>query len=100
MTAPDWYRWDHGDLLLRLKLQPKASCDAFAGPQNDRLRVRITAPPVDGQANAHLVTWLARQFGVTRAAVIIESGTASPHKRIRIRHPARIPDVLDGLSSA
>jgi len=57
----DWYRWDGPDLLLKLKLQPKSSRDAFAGQQNDRLRVRITAPPVDGRANTHLLAWLAGQ---------------------------------------
>ena len=50
-----WYRWDGGDLLLSLKLQPRSSRDAFAEPWGERLRVRITAPPVDGQANAHLI---------------------------------------------
>jgi uncharacterized protein (TIGR00251 family) len=89
-----WYRWDGTDLLLQLKLQPKASRDAFADEQHDRLRVRITAPPVDGKANTHLVAWLARQFGVAKSSVSIESGLCSPLKRVRVRSPARIPDIV------
>ena len=90
-----WYRWDGADLLLQLKVQPKASKDAFAEVQNDRLRVRITAPPVDGKANAHLAGWLARQFGVAKSAVQVESGQSSPLKRVRISSPARLPDGVD-----
>ncbi|MGL4457847.1 MAG: DUF167 family protein, partial [Plesiomonas shigelloides] len=41
-------------LLLRLYIQPKASRDQIVGLHGDELKVAITAPPVDGQANAHL----------------------------------------------
>jgi hypothetical protein len=44
----DWYRWDGDDLILSLKIQPKASRDELAEPLGDALKVRITAPPVDG----------------------------------------------------
>jgi uncharacterized protein (TIGR00251 family) len=94
LSTPDWYRWDGPDLVLNLKLQPKASRDGFAEAQNGRLRVRVTAPPVDGRANAHLTAWLARQFGVARSAVSIESGQTSPIKRVRVRCPARLPGPL------
>ena len=94
MSTADWYRWEGGDLLLDLKVQPRASRDGFAAPQQDRLRVRITAPPVDGQANAHLIGWLAKQFGVARSAVSVESGETSRMKRIRIRSPGRLPDLV------
>jgi uncharacterized protein (TIGR00251 family) len=94
-VGPGWCRWDGPDLLLMLKLQPRASRDAFAEAQDGRLRVRITAPPVEGRANAHLLAWLARQFGVARSAVSIETGHASTLKRVRIRAPRRLPDILD-----
>ena len=93
----NWYRWDGGDLLLSLKLQPRASRDAFAEPWGERLRVHISAPPVDGQANAHLTAWLAGQFGVVRSAVALEAGQTSPLKRVRVSNPTRLPE-LPGLS--
>ncbi len=40
-------------LVLRLYIQPKASRDSIVGVHGDELKVAITAPPVDGQANAH-----------------------------------------------
>lgn len=94
MNATDWYRWQGDDLLINLKIRPKASRDGFAGPQQDRLRVWITAPPVDGQANAHLIAWLAGQFGVAKSAVSIEAGQNSPCKRIRVRSPGRLPGLI------
>jgi uncharacterized protein (TIGR00251 family) len=88
------YRWDGPDLLIQLKLQPRSSRDEFVGPQDDRLRVRITAPPVDGKANSHLVAWLAKQFGVGKSSVAIETGQSSPFKRVRIRAPAQLPTFI------
>ncbi len=89
-----WYRWDGRDLLLDLKLQPRASRDAFAEPREDRLRVSITAPPVDGRANAHLTAWPAAQFGVKPSSVSIEKGQTSALKRIRVSDPKRLPGLL------
>lgn len=95
---PGWYRWDDADLVLHLKLKPKSSRDAFGEIQQDRIRVRITAPPVDGKANTHLVAWLAKQFAVTRSAIAIESGTTSPLKRVRIRAPLTLPaDIAQSI---
>lgn len=94
MSLANWYHWDDRDLLLQLKLQPKASRDAFAEIQNDRLRIRITAPPVDGQANSHLIAWLAKQFGVAKSAVVIEAGRTSQLKRVRVQSPTRLPDII------
>lgn len=89
-----WYRWDGADLVLQLKLQPRASRDAFAGLQHDRLRVQLSAPPVDGKANTHLIAWLARQFGVAKSAVSIEAGETGRVKRVRVRQPTQIPDII------
>ena len=94
----EWYRWDGADLLLKLKLQPGSRQDAFAGQQEDRMRVRVTAPPVDGKANNRLLAWLAKQFAVSKTSVSIESGHSSPLKRVRIKNPGRIPDCMKNVS--
>ena len=89
-----WWRRDGEDLVLLLRIQPRASRDELAGVQGARLRVRITAPPVDGKANAHLQRWLAELFGVARQRVLIESGLAGRDKRARILGPVEIPTAL------
>ena len=86
-----WWRWDGNDLLLELKIQPGAARDAFAGTLGERQKVQIRAPATDGRANAHLVDWLARQFGVGRRGVSIESGLSSRLKRVRVAAPQNLP---------
>jgi uncharacterized protein (TIGR00251 family) len=88
-----WYRWDGDDLVLALKVQPKAGRDELAEPLGDALKVRITTPPVDGKANSHLIRFLAKTFDVARGAVILESGETSRIKRIRIQKPRRLPKI-------
>ena len=55
-------RRDGRDLVLEVRVQPRASRSEFAGLHGDRVRVRLQAPPVDGRANAALVEFLAAAF--------------------------------------
>ncbi|MCE9678042.1 DUF167 family protein YggU [Shewanella sp. AS1] len=82
------------DLLLRLYIQPKASRDQIVGPHGDELKVAITAPPIDGKANAHLSKYLAKQFKVPKSQVIIEKGELGRHKQVKIISPQQIPDEI------
>lgn len=93
-AEPSPWRWDGEDLILHCHLQPKASRDEFAGLQGERLKIRLTAPPVDGKANARLQAFLADAFGVAKRQVSIEAGELSRIKRVRIRQPARLPAAL------
>ena len=86
-----WYRWDGEDLLLALLVQPRAARDGWVGPQGDAFKVRITAPPVDGQANEHLIRFLAKAFGVSRADVILLHGASGRRKTLRIHRPTLQP---------
>ncbi|AGH80255.1 hypothetical protein PCNPT3_01565 [Psychromonas sp. CNPT3] len=82
------------DILLRLVLQPKASRDAFIGLLGDELKITITAPPVDGQANKHLIKFLSKQFKVPKRDITVEKGLLNRHKLIRIKSPKKIPDFF------
>lgn len=84
-------------LVLRLYIQPKASRDVIIGLHGDEVKVAITAPPVDGQANAHLVKFLAKQFRVAKSQVLIEKGELGRHKQIKIVHPQQIPTEVAAL---
>jgi uncharacterized protein (TIGR00251 family) len=92
-----WYSWDGDDLIIDCHLQPKASADEFAGLHGERLKIRLTAPPVEGKANAHLQAFLAKAFGVAKSAVLLEAGELNRHKRVRILGPQKLPD-LPGLA--
>jgi hypothetical protein len=89
-----YYRWDGEDLILDCHLQPKASKDEFAGLHGERIKIRLTAPPVDGKANAQLLAFLAAAFAVSKSQVSLESGQQSRQKRVRIRQPRQLPIEL------
>jgi uncharacterized protein (TIGR00251 family) len=86
-----WYRWDEAALLLRLRIQPRAAKDELCGPHGDRLKVRITAPPVDGKANDHLCRFLAERCGVAASRVALVAGETGRDKTVRIESPQRLP---------
>jgi uncharacterized protein len=85
--------WEEQDLLLRIRVQPRAARDEFV-VQGGQLKARITAPPLDGRANDHLLAFLACAFGVPRNRVSLLSGQSSRIKRLRIAAPARLPPAL------
>lgn len=85
-------------LVLRLYIQPKASRDSIVGLHGDEVKVAITAPPVDGQANAHLIKFLAKQFRVAKSQVVIEKGELGRHKHVKIINPQQIPLAVTALT--
>ena len=95
MNLESFYRWSGQDLILRCHLQPKASRDEFCGLHGDRLKIRITAPPADGKANAHLIRFLAKAFGVPRSGVTIINGELGRQKTLCIEQPTAIPTGLE-----
>lgn len=71
-------------VLLRVRVQPKASRERLDGVHGGQLRLRLTAPPVEGAANAACIAFLAKAFGVNRSCVAIRSGFKSRDKLIHI----------------
>ncbi len=82
------------ELVLDVHIQPRASKDEIVGYHGDRLKIRITAPPVDGKANAHLLAYLAGVFKVPKRDVVLISGETGREKRVRIIAPAVLPAIL------
>jgi uncharacterized protein (TIGR00251 family) len=76
MTPP------HADLAVRL--QPRAREDAVKGERDGAVLVRVTAPPVDGKANAALVALIAKRAQVPKSSVSVVRGHASRDKIVRV----------------
>jgi len=84
------------DLLLALYIQPKASRDQVVGLHGSEIKLAITAPPVDGKANAHIQKLLAKLFQVSKSQVSVHKGELSRHKQLLITAPFVIPaEFLD-----
>ncbi|MEI2742527.1 MAG: DUF167 family protein [Candidatus Competibacter sp.] len=93
--ALDSYRWEGADLILNVRLQPRAGRDQWLEPRGDRIGVRIAAPPVDGKANARLREFLADLFGVGQSQVTLLAGQTSRDKRLRVTGPRRLPPGIE-----
>lgn len=89
-----WYRWDGDDLLLNLRVQPRAKRNELADTIGGHIKIRIAAPPVDGKANAHLCRFLAKLFCIPVSGVELIGGAQNRLKRVRIRAPKRLPENI------
>lgn len=90
-----FYQWRGADLLLDCHLQPGAKSIGFAGQHGERLKIRISAPPVDGKANDMLLAFIAKAFGVSKRQVSLLSGQQSRQKRLLIEAPQQLPEELE-----
>ena len=82
---------------IRIHIQPRASKTEIVGLYGQALKIRIAAPPVDGQANAELCRFLARQLGVPQQFVQVISGFSSRQKRVFIKGRT-LSEIEAGLS--
>ena len=73
-----------GIVRFTVRVQPRASRSAIEGVHGDALRVRLSAPPVDGAANEALIELLAKALGVAKRDVRVVAGGASRSKVIEV----------------
>jgi uncharacterized protein (TIGR00251 family) len=73
-----------GGVELDLVVQPRASRTRAVGEHDGRLKLQLAAPPVDGEANAELVAFLARALGVRKADVVLVRGESGRRKTVRV----------------
>ncbi|MCL2656707.1 MAG: DUF167 family protein [Betaproteobacteria bacterium] len=74
----------NGSLILNLHIQPGAKRSELVGLHGDALKIRLAAPPVEGKANAALISFLADLLDVPKTAVSLEAGASSRRKRVRV----------------
>ncbi len=99
MTVPAWIREQPGGVVLDVVVQPRSSRTRIAGEHDGRLKVQLAAPPVDGEANAALVEFLARTLGVRRADVAIVRGETGRRKTVRVAG-ATVEHAVDALGAS
>jgi uncharacterized protein (TIGR00251 family) len=69
---------------LEIRLQPRGGRDQVMGERDGAVLIRISAPPVDGKANAALIAFVAKTVGVPKGSVVIIRGETSRTKVIRV----------------
>lgn len=71
-------------VVFHIRVLPRSSRCELAGVQNDALKLKITAPPVEGQANEECIRLLADKLGVRKGQVQITGGHKSKNKTIAV----------------
>lgn len=76
---------EHADgVTFSVHVQPRASRNGICGIQGDAIKLRLTSPPVEGEANRLCIEYLAKLLNVPKSAVAIIAGEKSRHKTIRV----------------
>lgn len=70
--------------MLTLHIQPGARATKVAGPHGDALKIQVQAAPVEGQANATLIRFLAKAFKVPASQVVLKQGSLGRHKVVEV----------------
>lgn len=96
------YCTDSGDgIIISVYIQPRASKNEICGIIENKIKIRLTSPPVDGAANKLCREFLADFFDLPKSDIDILSGESSRHKRIKIRRvdSARLNELLAKVSA-
>lgn len=72
-------------LLLEVVVQPRSSRNQIVGEHDGLLKIKITAPPVEGEANQALVAFLSQKLKLSKSQVCLAKGESSRHKTLLIK---------------
>ncbi len=74
---------DNG-IILPVRIQPRASKDEIVGEYNGALKIKLTSPPVEGEANRRCIEFLSKRFKIAKSNLEIIKGEKSKDKLIKI----------------
>jgi uncharacterized protein len=95
MTLPGFMQKTARGTTIEIVVQPKASKNELAGVHEGSLKVRLTAPPVEGKANKECLRFLAKVFDVPKSHLEILKGQKSRRKTLLVRDVA--PEFLQKI---
>lgn len=87
MTRRDYPAFSEtaGGTAVRVRVNPRSSRDELVDLKGELVRIKLTAPAVEGEANRALIRFLAEEIGVPKSDIEIVSGDRSRRKTVRIR---------------
>jgi len=89
-----WFHREGEVLTLTLHVQPGAGRSETAGLHGEALKIRLSAPPVEGRANEALLKFIAGIFEVPLRQVALQQGGRSRHKVVRVMHSSVAPESI------
>ena len=97
-----FFRTTDKGVVVNIAVQPRSSKTMIAGIHNNALKVKLTSPPVDGEANKTLIKFLSKLFKVPKSALEIIKGETSRSKQVLIpvdnTTQNRVISTLEALS--
>jgi len=72
-------------IRIEIKVQPRSSKNQVAGEQDGALKIKLTAPPVDGEANQALIKYLSTWLKIPKKNITLLKGETSRHKLVEIK---------------
>jgi uncharacterized protein (TIGR00251 family) len=95
-------RAESGAVAFDVLVTPRASRERIGPMVGDRLKVAVTAPPVEGEANAAVIACVARGLGVAKSSVTIARGDGSRRKTVRVTGLTleRVTAWLEGVAKS
>ncbi|NVM22789.1 MAG: YggU family protein [Desulfobacterales bacterium] len=95
-----WIKETPEGIIFKAAIQPRGSRNEIAGLKGDALKIRLTAPPVEGAANKMCIEFLAKSLKVRKSDVEIVRGRSSRTKHLLVRSATRerVESLLKGKS--
>ncbi len=73
------------EIILKVKVIPKASKTVIVGWENDELKIRLAAVPEKGEANDELIRFLSKHYAIPKSSITILSGQTSRYKKLLLK---------------
>lgn len=74
-------------IVIEVRVIPRSSRKEIVGTADNVVKVKLTAPPVDGAANEQLIELLSEKFGIRKSNIVILKGESSKRKTVKIITP-------------
>jgi uncharacterized protein (TIGR00251 family) len=87
-------QWDGTTLVLNILGRPRAKKTKIGKVIGKQLEIHVAENPVRGKATAHLVEFLADEFGVSKNAITVVFGVYNVNKQLRITAPKKLPAMI------
>ncbi len=78
------FRRTKNGIVIEVKVEPRSSKKGIAGVMGDMLKVKLTAPPVEGEANEQLIEVISEATGIRKSRIRIIRGLSSKKKVVEI----------------
>lgn len=93
-----WIQETSKGVIFKAAIQPGSSRNEIVGLKGDALKIKITAPPVEGAANKMCVEFLAKTLKVRKSDVQIIRGQSNRSKKLLVRSATR--EKIESLAKA